>query len=185
MDLTFEEKEELESINKKLSKPLALCVMRLLYVAKKEKSNPAAHIQNILSFPKPFNGINSFAPSVSDPYDYPWQNIGQRRTAWRTEEMFEAFVEREGFHPHVPERESLAAWEDAAFWTSSMKQRKLFRMIYEAIFYPFDHPHAEEAFTLNLEEVATLWHLPGATAGTPTLPRIDSNKGVAPVNLPL
>jgi hypothetical protein len=58
-------------------------------------------------------------------------------------------------------------------------------MIYEAILYPFDHPSADQAFVLNLEELATLWHLPGATAGTPTLPRIDSNKGVAPVNLPL
>jgi predicted component of type VI protein secretion system len=67
-----------------------------------------------------------------------------------------------------------------------MKQRKLFRMVYEAIFYPFDHPSADDVvFMLNLEEIATLWHLPGAVAATPTLPRIDSTKGVAPVNLPL
>ncbi len=185
VDLTFEEKEELEAATKKFSKPLALCVMRLLYIAKKENANVGAHVQNVLSFPKPFNGTNSFAPSVTDPYDYPWQNFGGKRTPWRGEEKFEEYVEREGFFPHIKERESLEKWEDRFFWPSTMKQRKLFRMIYEAILYPFDHPSADQAFVLNLEELATLWHLPGATAGTPTLPRIDSNKGVAPVNLPL
>ncbi len=184
MELTPEEKDELEAINNKMSKPLALCVMRLVYVTKKPNFN-GARVQNILSFPKPFNGANSFAPSVADKYDYPWQNVGGKRVAWRSEEMFEEYVEREGFSPHVVPRESLDKWEDEFFYTSGMKQRKLFRMIYEAIFHPFDHPHADQAFVLNMEELATLWHLPGAVAGTPTLPRIDSAKGVAPVNLPL
>ncbi len=184
IELTFEEKEELEAVNKKFSKPLALCVLRLLYVSKKENFKPA-QIQNVLSFPKPFNGINSFAFTTTEPYDYPWQNVGGKRVAWRSEEMFEEYVEREGFYPHVTKRKSLDSWEDVVFWASSMKQRKIFRMLYEAIFHPFDHPHADDAFTLNLEELATLWHLPGAVAGTPTLPRIDSTKGVAPVNLPM
>lgn len=98
--------------------------------------------------------------------------------------MFEAYVEREGFFPHIGERKSLDAFEDSVFWGSSMKNRKIFRMIYEAIFYPFEHPHPSQVSTLNLEEIATLWHLPGQVAGTPTLPRIDSTKGVAPSNLP-
>ena len=185
MDLRPEEKEELEIINKKLSKPLALCIMRFIYISKKENFNPA-HIQNVLSVTKPFAGANSFYPAVlTDPYDYPWQNMGGRRTAWRSEEMFEEYVEREGFFPHIQQRKSLDEFEDRMFWASSMKQRKLFRMIFEAIFYPFDHPHADNAFTLNLEELATLWHLPGATAATPTLVRIDSNKGMPPSNLPI
>jgi hypothetical protein len=158
--------------------------MRALYVTRKENFN-ASHIQDILSLTKPFIGANSFSPKPTDPYDYPWQDIGKKRSAWRSEEKFEEYVEREGFFPHTGDRKSLQSFEDMFFWGSSMKQRKLFRMIFESIFYPFDHPHADEAFTLNLEEIATLWHLPGATAATPTLPRIDSNKGVAPVNLPI
>ena len=185
MELTQEEKDELEIINKKLSKPLAICMARMIYVAKKENFN-SSQILNILSFPKPFNGINGLAPlKTTDPYEFPWQNMGGKRVAWRTEEMFEEYVEREGFFPHIKSRDSLDRWEDTFFWPSNMKQRKLFRMIYEAIFHPFEHPHADLAFTLNLEELATLWHLPGAVAGTPTLPRIDSTKGIAPVNLPL
>lgn len=184
MELTQDEKDELEIINKKLSKPLALVVMRALYVTKAENFN-TAHIQDVLSITKPFAGRNSFFPMPTDKYDFPWQNFKQQRVPWRAEEKFEAYVEREGFFPHVGDRETLDKWEDSFFWSSSMKSRKLFRMIYEAIFYPFEHPQADEAFVLNLEELATLWHLPGATAATPTLPRIDSARGVAPVNLPL
>jgi hypothetical protein len=186
MDLTPEEKEEIEIINKKLSKPLALCVMRFLYVAKKENFK-GGHVNNILSMPKPFAGTNSLGyVRVSDPYDYPWQKIGGKRNAWRAEEMFEEYVEREGFFPHLPsENDGLQQMMDRVFWTFTMKQRKVFHMVFEAIFHPFNHPHADQAFVLNLEELATLWHLPGATVATPTLPRIDSVKGVAPVNLPI
>ncbi len=184
MDLTPEEKDEIEIINKKLSKALMVCVVRLIYIAKKENFK-GGQIANTLAFPRTFKGVNSFGMNTSDPYDYPWEKFGGKRVAWRTEEMFEEYVEREGFYPHIKQRDGLDKWEDRIFWSSSMKQRKLFRMIFEAIFYPFDHPHADNAFTLNLEELATLWHLPGATAATPTLPRIDSNKGMPPTNLPI
>lgn len=183
-DLTVDEKEELELINKKLAKSTVLGTVRALYVTKNESFN-TAHIQSILSLPKPFNGYNTFAPKVTDPYDFPWQNIGGRRVAWRTEEMFEEYVEREAFFPHIGSRDGLDLWSDTFFWTSSMKTRKLFRMIYEMILHPFDHPSMEGVSVYNLEEIATLWHLPGINVTTPTLPRIDSTKGVAPVNLPV
>lgn len=184
MELSGDEKDKIEAINKKLSKPLANVVIRLMYVTKKEKFQ-FENIMNILSFPKPFSGINSLVPAkVTEPYAYPWQNFRNRRVPWRTEEMFEAYVEREGFYPHIPERERLDSFEDSAFWNSSMKTRKVWRMLYEGFFYPFSHPQAEDVITLNVEEIATLWHLPGAAVSTPSLPRIDSTKGVAPVNLP-
>lgn len=186
-ELLVEEKDEIEMINRKLSKPLARAIVRLIYVAKKDSFN-GAHINNILNIMRPFNDTNpirnQFGLQVVDPYDYPWENFMGRRVPWRKEEKFEAFVEREGFFPHIGKRKILDRWEDTAFWNSSMKTRKLFRMIVEAIFFPFQHPDADEVITLNLEELATLWHLPGSVAGVPTLPRIDSNKGVAPVNLP-
>lgn len=185
MDLSPEEKVEMEAINKKLSKPLAVCIVRFMYVAKKQNFN-FAHINDTLSVTKPFAGANSLSPNaVSDPYDFPWQNWGGKRVPWRGEEMFEEYVEREGFYPHIVPRESLDAWEDRFFWPSSMKNRKLFRMIFEAVFHPFAHPTPDAACVLNLEEVATLWHLPGATAQAPGLSRIDSMKGIAPSNLPL
>ncbi len=42
-----------------------------------------------------------------------------------------------------------------------------------------------EPFVLNSEELATIYHLPGAVAGTPTLDRVPSRKVDAPYNLPI
>ncbi|MFA5131805.1 MAG: hypothetical protein WC444_00580 [Candidatus Paceibacterota bacterium] len=191
-ELTIEEKDEIEVINHKLSKPLVRAVVRLIYVSKKEVFN-SQNIAYFFSIMKPFSDPspirNGFNPNVIDPYDYPWQNFMDRRVPWRKEEKFEAYVEREGFFPHVVDEAitpafSIQAMEDRFFWYSSMRTRKIFRLLYQAIFKPFYHPQPDEVIVLNLEEVATLWHFPGAVANTPTLPRIDSTKGMAPVNLP-
>jgi hypothetical protein len=185
-DLTIEEKDEIELINRKMSKTNLRAVVRLMYIAK-NGSGLGNGIQNILSIMRHFgstNGAgNSFGLSPVDPYSFSWQNTFGKRTPWRKEEMFEAFVEREAFYPHIPKREGLDKNEDLFFFNSSMEARKIWRMFYESIFYPFDHPHAEVT-TLNVEELATLWHFPGAVASTPKIPRIDSTKGVAPLNLP-
>jgi hypothetical protein len=185
LDLNADEKAQIEAITKKMSKPLMIGCVRLMYVTEASKFN-AQHINTIVSFGKHFGGVNSLGmKALADPYDYPWENIGNRRVPWRTEELFEAYVEREAFFPHIEEREFLDKWEDTFFWTSSLKTRKLFRMMYEAIFHPFDHPSLTGVSTYNLEEIATLWHLPGAHIQTPTLPRIDTTKGIAPSNLPV
>lgn len=188
MELTGEDKDELEAINRKLSKPSARAVIRLIYLYKKENYNQN-HIQNVLAMIRPFNGTssitNNFVPSPFDSYDYPWQNYKNQRVPWRKEEGFEAYVEREGFYPHVGKRDGLDKIEDNLFWPYSMKVRKLWRMIFEGIRYPFDHPVADEVMVLNTEELATLYHFPGQVASVPTLPRIDSAKSVAPSNLPM
>lgn len=183
--LTTEEKDEIELINRKLSKPVVCAVVRLVYVTKSESQRFAQVIPGILTIMRHFGNSsgNGFAPSPADKYEYPWENTMGRRVPWRSEELFEAYVEREGFYPHVGERAALDKWEDLFFWTNSMETRKKWRMLYEAVRHPFDHPHPE-VICLNLEELATLWHFPGAVASTPFLARVDSNKGVPPLNLP-
>lgn len=184
LELTPDEIEKIKAIDKKVSKPLLRVIIRSFYIAKKQNFKPY-YIQNILSLMKPFAGVNSLKlEAPTDPYDYPWQKMNGKRVHWRAEEKFEAIVEREGFHPHTGENKNLELFEDSFFYPYSIKSRKVFRMIYESIMSPFSHPEATEVSVLNLEELATLWHLPGQTASTPTLPRIDSTKGVAPVNLP-
>lgn len=189
LELTKEEQQEIESIDKKMSKPLARTMIRLLYMKKGPKFDPN-YIQNIVNIMKPYNGANSFAPSPTDPYDFPWQTMGGKRPTWRTEELFNAMVERSGFHPVIPAKDSdegmdsLDWWEDGFFFSYPTKYRLMFRTAYEVIFHPFSKMKPKGVMVLNLEEVASLWHLPGAVATTPTLPRIDSTKGVAPVNLP-
>jgi hypothetical protein len=40
-------------------------------------------------------------------------------------------------------------------------------------------------YLLNTEELATLYHVPGAVAATPTLDRVESRKDSPPANLPV
>ena len=187
MDLSIQEKEEVEAIHKKKSKATARTIMRVIYVAntKKGKFN-SGQVQNILSFMRPFTGRwNSVGiGNVVDPYDYPWQNLRGRRVPWRAEELFESYVEREGFHPHKSKIDWLDKFEDQFFWNYSMKHRKIFRMVYEIIFKSFEHTEPNTVSVLNTEEIATLYHFPGQVASVPNLPRVDSTKGMAPSNLP-
>lgn len=186
MQLSQEEKDEIEAINRKLSKPLVRVVIRLIYITKGRSTKMIDRIQGLLGIMRPYSTttLNKMGLSPSDPYDYPWQNTRKRRTPWRSEEMFNAYVEREGLMPHIGKRDTLDKNEDLFFFPYKTYVRNTWRMFYEAIFHPFDHPHPDDVCTLNLEELASLWHFPGAVAQTPTLPRIDSTKGVAPTNLP-
>ena len=198
-DLTEEAKEELKMINRKLQKPLVRATIRLVYIVDAKVNNFGPNIQSTLSIFKQFGGpgYNNFVPSPTDPYDYSWENTGNKRVPWRTEEMFEAYVEREAFYPHVPDRSKLKSklvdvfldggldwYADIKLFKYSLGTRKFLRMLYEGIFHPFEHPHPKTVFTLNLEELATLWHLPGTVATTPGIKRVDSIKSDAPDNLP-
>jgi hypothetical protein len=49
-------------------------------------------------------------------------------------------------------------------------------------FFP---PYSLNTFVLNTEELATIYHLPGAVASTPGLNRIPSKRAQAPSNLPV
>jgi len=49
-------------------------------------------------------------------------------------------------------------------------------------FYP---PNQDEYILLNTEELASIWHLPGKVAHTPTLIRMPSRRSEAPANLPV
>jgi len=45
-------------------------------------------------------------------------------------------------------------------------------------------PYKKTPFTLNTEELATIFHFPGSVAGTPTFGRIQSKKSEPPMHLP-
>lgn len=189
--LTYETKKLIEQVENKMSKPLLACIMRTIYVVdnKKGKFN-AGHIQNCLSLTKPFNapGFNTLSPGpVADPYDFDWQNPKKMCSSWRAEEIYDAFIEREGFHPHIGLVKFFSdnVNGDRYFFPYPGYIKRTIAMVVEAIIHPFGHPHAEGVFVMNTEELATLFHLPGLVATVPTLPRIDSRKAVAPVNLPV
>jgi hypothetical protein len=197
-ELTFEEKKEVEMIYRKLEKPLLRGLIRVMYLGEKSSYNGGENVQSLLSVFKQYSapGFNGFKPSPTDPYDYNWEDSYGSRKPWRSEEMFESYVEREAFYPHLPNRKSATGWikkwndghgidwyADVKLFKYSLGFRKKIRLMYEAFVHPLEHMHPIVS-TYNLEEVASLWHLPGSVATTPGIKRIDSLKSDAPGNLP-
>ncbi|MBI5140412.1 MAG: hypothetical protein HZA94_03140 [Candidatus Vogelbacteria bacterium] len=74
-------------------------------------------------------------------------------------------------------------WEDPFGWRILKTKSKLFEAyVNRGYFYP---PYDRVPFTLSTEELATIYHFPGAVLETPTFGRIGSKRGEAPVNLPV
>lgn len=76
-------------------------------------------------------------------------------------------------------------WKDFRDIRKRENQRTLLEAYKRRSFFdvPFKHLHGKP-YILTTEELATLFHFPGATATTPTLTRVPSKKAEAPSNLP-
>lgn len=87
-----------------------------------------------------------------------------------------------GFKPIFVLGPFLYPWQDFMGMRKASLKRKLYdAYVQRQYFYPpFKHRHV----ALNVEELASVWHLPGRVARTPTLERMTSRRGEAPANLP-
>jgi len=77
-------------------------------------------------------------------------------------------------------------WEDFLDIRKKAKQKALLDSYKRRSFFnvPYKHLHGKP-YVLTVEELATIYHFPGATATTPTLVRVPSKKAEAPANLPV
>lgn len=74
-------------------------------------------------------------------------------------------------------------WQDPTGSRVLARKRDLFdAYVRRSYFY---EPYKRKPFVLNAEELATIYHFPGAVAKTPTFKRIESKKAEPPVDLPL
>ncbi len=83
-----------------------------------------------------------------------------------------------------------ATWQDPTGKRSRDLEEKMFEAyVKRAYFYHeaegeiFDDP--KKPFTLNTEELATIFHFPGRTITTPSFTRVESQKSGPPPNLPI
>lgn len=74
-------------------------------------------------------------------------------------------------------------WEDPLGIRLAKKKAKIFEEYCKRAY--FYYPYIRVPFILSSEELATIYHFPGQAAKTPTLGRIESKRGEAPVNLPI
>lgn len=74
-------------------------------------------------------------------------------------------------------------WEDWQGLRVAYRKRKMFAAFRKrGYFFP---PYQRPPLVMNTEELATIFHLPGSVAETPTLPRIESARAEPPTNLPI
>ena len=78
------------------------------------------------------------------------------------------------------------SWQDFNSIRKNMRLAELIDAFKRRAFfgYPYHHLYGKP-YILTTEEVATLFHVPGSVATTPTLVRAPSKKAEAPANLPL
>ena len=91
-----------------------------------------------------------------------------------------------GIRPHQFIPGIVYPWEDFLGIRKRYRQRTLLEAYKRRSVFnvPFRHVFGKP-YVLTTEELATLFHFPGATATTPTLTRVPSKKAEAPSNLPV
>jgi len=185
----IEAKENIELIQRKMGKSQVISKMRTIYVADSGKQM-GTRIPMTMAVLRSFNedSFNTLGPDMGtfpDPFDYPWQDPKKHYSGWRKENLFGAYKGRAGmFGFSGGMSQGTRKFLDDSMFNSDNNTRKIYSAIHNIILHPFSPTKTLSGFTLNLEELATLYHFPGEVAATPTLPRIDSVKSSSPSNLP-
>lgn len=186
-DLVFADKQKVEAIFNNLSKPGFEVMIRVAYIANKENFD-SKNIDAATGCMRQFGhgNFNGFKPENTTSFDYPWQDRTGKKLIGKKDEAVAKIQKRKGFY-------KAHSNED---WYNGVPER-FFHDLKEAFnirFFSIDpkkafsKPPTKEdptRFILNTEELATVFHLPGQTASTPSLKRISSTKAEPPVNLPL
>lgn len=137
--------------------------IRLVYVAKKEQFN-ANNIGGLTTSIKQFNSpdLNGFKPDSATGVKYPWEDIFGNKIIDKKAGMLSSYKKRKYF------------FGSPGFNFFSWKS-----------YFTYPGKEGKKPFILNTEELATIFHLPGRVAETPTVTRIEAKKAEPPANLPI
>ncbi len=154
-NLTPADKLALEGIQRKLSLVAFKTTLRVLYVARKDAFNGARPSSITAMFKQLFyNNMNTFKPGAG--------------------------TKDKGTFPWLfPNDKGFGADEGTLKKKKGMYGSYRKRAFAKPSKNPKDFP-----LILNVEELATLWHMPGLNVKAPLLPRVQSKKGQPPTMLP-
>ncbi len=151
----------IESIERNANKLGFDAGIRAMYLTEEGKFNPD-RIAGLTGMLKQYGAsdFNGFKLSGQTSFDLPWQDVTGNKIIKKKEDLF-------------------LDYKDRAYFYGSFDFKKPLKY--------FTHPNksGEKPFILSAEELATLFHLPGRVAETPTFERIESKKSDAPLNLPI
>lgn len=150
--------------------------IRVMYVAKKETYTVNRRKDIRLIFRQYANpDSNQFVRYNSTQGDALGSSIlglSQEQVMTLANRMLLEYQERAGFFYHPLRHE----------FFNEHKFPFLIKLLIKPFWLPYVH---SEAFVLNTEELATIWHFPGQILKVPTLERIESKEAAPPTNLPM
>lgn len=156
------EQAVIEAIERHMNKFGFDCGMRVLYLAEKDRFK-GDMITAFTAMFRQFNSedLNSFKlTNLTKTPDEPWKDLGGRVLQKKKKYI-------------------LAAYKARAYFFGSFNFKKIITYVRSPV------KLGQKPFILSTEELATLWHLPGRVAETPTFGRQEATKSEPPVNLPV
>jgi hypothetical protein len=152
------ERVTVEAIERSMAKLGFDCGIRTLYLGKGDKFNPQ-HISSLFATFRQYGSVtlNSFRPARITGLIW-WKELLTP--------------------PKFPIKIPFLATELVR------KKKQIFKAYVNRGYFYHPYKHVSP-FVLNAEELATIYHFPGAVSVTPTFSRIESKRSEAPVNLPI
>jgi hypothetical protein len=135
--------------------------MRALYLTTRDKFD-ANRIAGLTGMVRQYtsNDFNGFKPEGPTAFDFPWQDLTGKKIIKKKKDLLGAYKARAyfygGFDMTKPEK-----------------------------YTTYPEVSGAKAITLSTEELATMFHLPGRVAETPSFTRIEATKAEPPANLPV
>lgn len=165
-NLPPDKKELVDNIQRSIMKNGFDVGIRVIYYAKKESFNgmrcPTELTSALRQFSVPKNApFNSLVmTNFTNDFPFPWQDPDGVRATKNQKKMFEHYVNRAYFYAPATDTEN-------KFYFFTMEK------------------DGKKPFTLNTEELATLFHFPGRVSTTGSFERIQAQKAEPPANLPI
>jgi len=149
------EQKKIESVERSISKPGFDTAIRAIYLAEEDKFDKA-NIGGLLGSLKQYgsDALNGFKPASS---------------------------KKDTENKDNPTKFDYP-WQDPSGKRLAKRKANIFNNYIRRAHFNTRHNIGD--FILNTEELATIYHFPGAVVETPTLPRIESKKAEPPTNLP-
>ena len=161
--LTKGEQQVIEAIERHRNKAGFDCGMRVLYIAEKDKFSG----NTISAFTAMFRQYNT-----EDMNSFSMTDLTKTPDAMPWKDPYDHKVKK-------MKKDYLSDYKARSYFYGGFDFHKITK------YFTNPEKSGSDGFVLSSEELATLFHLPGRVAETPTFTRIESKKGEPPANLPI
>ncbi len=151
----------IEAIERNASKFGFDAGIRTIYLTSSDKFD-ANRIAGLTGMIRQYNSndYNSFKPDSPTAFDFPWQDLTGSKIIKKKRDMLGAYKARAYFYGG-------------------------FDIVKPEKYFTYPEKSGGKPFILSTEELATMFHLPGRVAETPSFTRIEATKAEPPANLPI